>query len=165
MELCKDVRNLIIERMEKSEDMVLVVVNNAVPHNVLFYTYRNMKDPQHHVRFTVYDEESKKETSVLLRTKEALMRMVKDQLNSLNPMNTNVFSIYIQGASKPPSMYIDWRANEQEDNPYQMVAKNPYVWNNMPCFHHVDISKGYSTVQHLQQNDICDRIVSLVSTN
>lgn len=172
-DLCNDVRKMILDRVEKSEDMLLVVISddNELPHRVMFYVSRNMKDPEHHVRFTVYNGCEKIETTYVLRTKEALRMMVETELYHCG---VDATSIYIQGATKPVSLYIDWRCKQNKDEFNDNMHK--YVVTHMPTFHSCydysdddgsDGSDGSDDTEHhhpAYTEDIINRILILVST-
>lgn len=125
--LCDDVRKLILDRMETAEDMYLAVL--AATGGVLFYVSRNMRDPEHHVRFTYYKND--KEVSYLLRNPTMLRMMVQ---HALYKYDMSTVSIYVQGESKPPSMELSYRV------PYgdEKTDLHDYVQTQMLEFHYIN---------------------------
>ena len=160
-ELCRDVRNLILEKMTTSEDMMLVVISEKEPFNVMFYVSRNMRDPEHYVWFTIHESIIKKETTYLLRTKEALRMMIEHAFDSIV---MDVVSIYVQGETRPKSMQIDWRMKRSADR--FNAEMYSYVVSHMPCYHTIyndDISDpNWRFPSYV--GDIFNRVLTLVST-
>lgn len=159
-ELCSDVRNLIIQKMEKSEDMTLIVIHDGEPYDVMFYVSRNMRDPPHHVRFTSYHNCTKTETSYLLRTEKALRKMLELELHQIV---VDVTIIYVQGDTKPISLYLDWRM--KEDPKDFKSDMHTYVVSHMSSFYSIDDDDTddpeWKHPSYLE--DIHDLILTLVS--
>lgn len=158
-ELCNDVRNLILERMEVSEDMYLAVIEEGVVGKVMFYVSRNMRDPVHHVRFCY--SKNGREYSYLMRNPDSLRMMIESVFYK---HDGNVGSIYVQGERKPPSMNLTWRVQYGQ----QKTELHEYVQDHMLEFHYInhdleDIDSE-QWIHPLYMQDIIKRITILIST-
>ena len=82
---------------------------------------------------------------------------------TLDGVVIDVVSIYLQGTTKPISLYIDWRMkkNKEEFNP----DMHAYVVSHVPCYHSIDddVTSDPKWKFPSYVNDIYDRILTLVS--
>jgi len=158
-DLCNDVRKLIVEKMEAAEDMYLAVIEEGPVGNVLFYVSRNMRDPEHHVRFCYFKND--REYSYLMRNPNSLRMMVQ---SIFYKHDGNVGSIYVQGERKPPSTSLTWRV------PYghTKTELHKYVHDHMLEFHYInhdlEDTESDQWKHPLYVEDIINRITVLIST-
>lgn len=112
IELCEDVRRLIMDKVRDAEDMLMVFACTFKKgeYSVMCYVHRNMRDPEGHVSFTQItvdlsdgsEHPRKIATTELVRTEKALQGLLYTELGILF-YDCDVWAFYKLGCKAPPS--------------------------------------------------------------